>query len=222
MKPKMQGESPTLSNLWFLRFDQNIIYCNILVLRWFWKLNFVCVWISNMSAISGKTGNLNVSLKLFIFFRHHWFAKVLKTPEKFYLSHLSQRLDLQIARLLNIFLQVVKKLSLYKKWSFQLRISSVNVIKSASNCGFGHKIMKSKSNDFRHLCDNMRSKEISLLCSVKFVAVALFPCWTKKNKTPMCIQYLATMKVKFQEKNRETRVGLDECSLVQMDINSFM
>ena len=138
MKPKMQRESPTLSNLWFLRFDQNTIYRNILVLRWFWKLNFVCVWIPNMSAISGKTGNLNVSLKLFIFFRHHWFAKVLKTPEKFYLSHLSQRLDLQIARLLTIFLQLVKKLSLYKKWIFQLRISLVNVIKSASNCGFGH------------------------------------------------------------------------------------
>ena len=27
---------------------------------------------------------------------------------------------------------------LHKKWSFQLRISSVNVTKSAGNCGFGH------------------------------------------------------------------------------------
>ena len=29
-------------------------------------------------------------------------------------------------------------LTLYKKWSFPLRISSVNVTKSAGNCGFGH------------------------------------------------------------------------------------
>ena len=28
--------------------------------------------------------------------------------------------------------------SMYKKWSFPLRISSVNVTKSAGNCGFGH------------------------------------------------------------------------------------
>ena len=27
---------------------------------------------------------------------------------------------------------------LHKKWSFPLRISSVNVAKSAENCGFGH------------------------------------------------------------------------------------
>ena len=29
-------------------------------------------------------------------------------------------------------------LSLHKKWSFPLKISSVNVTKSAGNCGFGH------------------------------------------------------------------------------------
>ena len=29
-------------------------------------------------------------------------------------------------------------LSLHKKWSFPLRISTVNVTKSAGNCGFGH------------------------------------------------------------------------------------
>ena len=29
-------------------------------------------------------------------------------------------------------------ISLHKKWSFLLRISSVNVTKSAGNCGFGH------------------------------------------------------------------------------------
>ena len=29
-------------------------------------------------------------------------------------------------------------LTLHKKWSFPLRISSVNVTKSAASCGFGH------------------------------------------------------------------------------------
>ena len=28
--------------------------------------------------------------------------------------------------------------ALHKKWSFPLKISSVNVTKSAGNCGFGH------------------------------------------------------------------------------------
>ena len=27
---------------------------------------------------------------------------------------------------------------LHKKWSFPLRISSINVTKSTGNCGFGH------------------------------------------------------------------------------------
>ena len=31
-----------------------------------------------------------------------------------------------------------KLVALHKKWSFQLRISSVNVNKSAVNCKFGH------------------------------------------------------------------------------------
>ena len=32
----------------------------------------------------------------------------------------------------------IKNESLYKKWSFLLRISLVNLTKSAENCGFGH------------------------------------------------------------------------------------
>ena len=31
-----------------------------------------------------------------------------------------------------------RKFELHRKWSFPLRISSVNVIKSAVSCGFGH------------------------------------------------------------------------------------
>ena len=38
-----------------------------------------------------------------------------------------------------------------------------------------------KPNDFRHLCDNVCSKEVFLLCFVKFIALALFQCWKKKD-----------------------------------------
>ena len=36
------------------------------------------------------------------------------------------------------FFIVLVYVTLHKKWSFPLRISSVNVTKSAGNCGFGH------------------------------------------------------------------------------------
>ena len=36
------------------------------------------------------------------------------------------------------FIISVDDMSLHKKWSFPLSISSVNVTKSAANCGFGH------------------------------------------------------------------------------------
>ena len=38
----------------------------------------------------------------------------------------------------NICLEIIMFFSLHKKWSFLLRISSVNATKSAGNCGFGH------------------------------------------------------------------------------------
>ena len=37
-------------------FDQNIIICDILVLRQWWKMIFLCEWVSNISGISGKVG----------------------------------------------------------------------------------------------------------------------------------------------------------------------
>ena len=33
---------------------------------------------------------------------------------------------------------VIKIITLHKKWNFSLRLSSVNVTKSAGNCGFDH------------------------------------------------------------------------------------
>ena len=52
----------------------------------------------------------------------------------------SQRLDLYIFvhRIENSTMAARFQVSLHKKWSFPLRISLVNVSKSAENCGFDH------------------------------------------------------------------------------------
>ena len=39
-----------------------------------------------------------------------------------------------------------------------------------------------KSNDFRHLCDNVCSKEDSPLCFAQFIILALFRYWKKQCK----------------------------------------
>ena len=44
------------------------------------------------------------------------------------------------------------KMSLHKKWRFPLKISSVNVIKSAENCGFGHIYWRNKYWKTSFLC----------------------------------------------------------------------
>ena len=57
------------------------------------------------------------------------FAKILRNVWK------SVQAKIYFAK---INLSNLNKLTLYKKWSFPLRISSVNLTKSAGNCGFGH------------------------------------------------------------------------------------
>ena len=83
-------------------------------------------------------------LKYIFIFTHHWFTKVLKTPEKLSDSKVSSSSQLCITK-----------------------------------CNYYNKTMK--SNDFRHLCDNMCCKEVCILCFVKFVALVLFWYW-KKSK----------------------------------------
>ena len=83
---------------------RNLRYFSIAVVL---KVEFLCVRVSNISIISGKAWNRNGSLNTFLsFFTHHWFTRVLKTPEIFflvqryrYLHHLSLELDFQIPRL---------------------------------------------------------------------------------------------------------------------------
>ena len=44
--------------------------------------------------------------------------------------------------------------ALYKKWSFQLRISSVNVTKTAVSCGFGEFTEEILNGKIYFLCSN--------------------------------------------------------------------
>ena len=48
------------------------------------------------------------------------------------------RKTLKKPRLKTSIYSVFDEVALHKKWSFSLRISSVNVTKSTVNCGFGH------------------------------------------------------------------------------------
>ena len=54
-------------------------------------------------------------------------SKLSKTVQNFEYKILSAR-----------FISCVTSIALHKKWNFPLKISSVNVTKSAAFCGFGH------------------------------------------------------------------------------------
>ena len=59
----------------------------------------------------------------------NWYSKPFN-------SVLCNRLIWNLSKDLRILWNIIEKL--HKKWSFPLRISSVNVTKSAVSCGFGH------------------------------------------------------------------------------------
>ena len=124
-----------------LVFWQNIIICDILFPRFWWKSNFLCPWVSSISRNLDKKWNVNTSFLLV-----QRYSRLL---------HLSMQLDLQIPRL--------DDLSPACQWPFQNKI----IIDY-------NKIMK--SNDFRHLCEDLCSIEISLHCLVKFIVLVFFRC----------------------------------------------
>ena len=72
-----------------------------------------------------------------------------------HLHHLSQELDLQIPRL------------------DDLPPACEEVLHNKIVIDFNNKM---KSNEFKHLCYNVYSKEVSLLCFVKFMALVLLRC----------------------------------------------
>ena len=80
--------------------------------------------------------------------------------------------------------------TLHKKWSFRLRISSVNVTKSSGNCGFGHIYWKIFTGKLQFLCsvilDNYSSSYEKILeKSGKFSMVV-------KRKYKLCIEISKT------------------------------
>ena len=61
--------------------------------------------------------------------------------------------------------------SLHKKWGFPLRISSVNVTKSAGNCRFGPIYRRNPNRKLHFLCSDC----LFLLCSTQFWYVLACP-----------------------------------------------
>ena len=139
-------------------FDQNSITCDILISRWCWKLNFSCTWVSSTSEILEKTGKCKLKKK----FASCYTQLIHKNNRN--LHHLSLQFDLKIPGLASLFHQF---------FSFcQEALHNKIVIDY-------NRIVK--PNDFRHLCNNVWSREVCLLCFVKFVTLVLYRCWKKSN-----------------------------------------
>ena len=109
---------------------------------------------------------LKCKLKFSSFFTQHWFTKVLKSSEN--LFHGSKISSSSASELTTGFINP-------KIWR-----SSSGVLRGLHNKIIIDYNKTMKSNDFRHLCDNMCNKEVSLLCFVKFVAL-VFCFHVKKN-----------------------------------------
>ena len=75
----------------------------------------------------------NLKAKIFFFLFSRWL-------ETFALTYLSIKRFTPVFRDLNTqpYTGECSATTLHKKWNFQLRISSVNLTKSAVSCGFGH------------------------------------------------------------------------------------
>ena len=87
--------------------------------------------------------------------------------------------------------------ALHKKWSFPLRISSVNVTKSAENCGFGHMYWRNHQWKTWFLCSEVHLKQFpnlkpwghdavsSCACiATLHVRVKLHRVWSKNDQQP--------------------------------------
>ena len=152
------------------RFDQNSITCDILISRWCWKLNFSCTWVSSTSEILEKTGKCKLK-KNFASFYTADSQKYSKHQKNFFmvqkyrnLHHLSLQFDLKIPGLASLFHQFF--LFCQEALHNKIVIDYNRIV---------------KPNDFRHLCNNVWSREVCLLCFVKFVTLVLYRCWKKSN-----------------------------------------
>ena len=64
-------------------FTLNTLLRNVLTPRWYWKLNFLCEWVSSNLGILWKIEKLNTNSDTFVYsFTNCWFG--IKTSKKIY------------------------------------------------------------------------------------------------------------------------------------------
>ena len=114
------------------------------------KFQFKKVWIPSVPRfLNSEPSSLTFLVRLWN--SSFWLWHILHKYYIVFCTVCCLRYVLKTSRLIhkicwNCFFRTVyfkKEIPLHKKWSFQLRIFSVNVTKSARNCGFGHICWKS-------------------------------------------------------------------------------
>ena len=83
----------------------------------------------------------------------------------------------------NLKLEHFKTAKPHKKWSFPLRISSVNVTKSAENCGFGH------------INEEILNGKLHFVCSVCFISFKIFVLKTTSTYFALTYYYYTNLYV---------------------------
>ena len=80
-----------------------------------------------------------------------------------------------------------------------------------------------KSSEFRHLYDHVCSKEVSLLCFVKFIALVFYDVEKKNDvkKRDSDVSKISSISERRSSK-KKTWAELEKFSLVRMDIISFL
>ena len=113
---------------WYAQPIQYFHYLNIALKNFFSRIAF---WIAIMKEILLIYLNLQSQGKEIVL------SYTRGTRFRFTWNHFSCFTEKKLLRR-SLKFDSLPNISLYKKWSFPLSISSVNVTKSAGNCGFGH------------------------------------------------------------------------------------
>ena len=128
-----------------------MILSSWLHLSWFWDLK---KYLNATKQLCDKNTSATVKLRVFVFrsiflFCHFVFWHNLLFVCFFCFQYLvyqviSNDISIKESSQTTVHTKVIQdahvcvNLTLHKKWSFPLKISSLNVTKSAGNCGFGH------------------------------------------------------------------------------------
>ena len=101
-------------------------------------------FVINLLASSNISIAINTAWRVFVFrvflvriFRHFSLSCIQSECGKIRTRKTPNRDTFYVVQLFRC-TSVINIVTLHKKWSFSIKISSVNVTKSAENCGFGH------------------------------------------------------------------------------------